>query len=278
MSIIKISDEFKKEMIKKFSCSNEQENFDYLHSKSFHNLINNSKKLLTLNRYVLIKNVGFVENKQLFELFVKQFGNYYGVVEETDIKMECDYTGCTDKLIELHNDDAIDLKTQPDYGFIQIQQEDPLRLARNGIVIISELVRYLEVYNVELLQKFYEVKIPMLSFGVNYDDKDKTLLELKEPILYKKSNQTLVRFDLTRVKFYYKYKNLIQSKEESFLIDEFLYYAKKFRREFYLEKGDILIHNNKQTLHDRTECSFELNSDGSFKTRRIYVSFAREKL
>ena len=277
MSIIKISNEFKKEIIKKFSYSKEQENFDYLHSESFQNLINNSKKLLQSNKYVLIKNIGFIENKHLFKLFIKQFGSYYGTIEETDIKIKCDYTGCTDKLIELHNDDAIDLKNQPDYGFIQIQQEDPLHLAKNGIVIINELVRYLEVYNMELLKKLYKVKIPMLSFGVNYDNKDKTLLELREPILYKKSNQTLVRFDLTRIKFFYKYKNLIQSKEESFLIDEFLYYAKKFRREFYLEKGDIFIHNNKQTLHDRTECSFELNSDGSFKTRRIYVSFARKE-
>jgi hypothetical protein len=277
MSIIKISDEFKIKMAEEFSRSNEQENFDYINSKSFQNLINSSKKLLKSNKYVLIKNIGFIENKQLFELFIKQFGSYYGVVEETDIKMKCDYTGCTDRLIELHNDDAIDLKNQPDYGFIQVQQEDPLCLAKNGIVVIDELIRYLEVYNIELLRKFYEIKIPMLSFGINYDDTDKTLLELKEPILYKKPNQTLVRFDLTRIKFYYKYKNIIQSKEESFLIDEFLYYAKKFRREFYLEKGDILIHNNKQTLHDRTECSFEFNSDGSFKTRKIFVSFARKE-
>jgi len=278
MSIVKISDEFKTKMIKEFSCSNEQENLDYMNSKSFQNLINTSKKLLKSNKYILIKNIGFVENKQLFELFIKQFGSYYGVIEETDIKINCDYTGCTDRLIELHNDDAIDLKNQPDYGFIQIQQEDPLKLAKNGIVIISELVRYLEVYNPDLLEKFYKIKVPMLSFGINYDNKDKTLLEIKEPILYKKSNRTLVRFDLTRIKFYYKYKNTIQSEEESFLIDEFLYYAKKFRKEFYLEKGDILIHNNKQTLHDRTECSFELNSDGSFNTRKIYVSFTIKKL
>ena len=278
MSIIKISDEFKTKMIKEFSCSNEQESLDYMNGKGFQNLINTSKKLLKSNKYILIKNIGFVENKQLFELFVRQFGSYYGVIEETDIKINCDYTGCTDRLIELHNDDAIDLKNQPDYGFIQIQQEDPLKLAKNGIVIISELVRYLEVYNPNLLEKFYNIKVPMLSFGINYDNKDKTLLEIKEPILYKKSNRTLVRFDLTRIKFYYKYKNTIQSEEESFLIDEFLYYAKKFRKEFYLEKGDILIHNNKQTLHDRTECSFELNSDGSFNTRKIYVSFTIKKL
>jgi hypothetical protein len=277
MSIIRISDEFKNKITEKISCLNKQEIFDYFKSRSFQNLINSSKKLLKSNKYVLIKNIGFSGNKQLFELFVKQFGDYYGVVEETDIKMKCDYTGCTDKLIELHNDDAIDLENQPDYGFIQVQQEDPLCLVKNGIVVISELIRYLEVYNIDLLQKLYEIKIPMLSFGINYDDIDKTLLECKEPILYKKSNQTLVRFDLTRIKFYYKYKNVTQSKEESFLIDEFLYYAKKFRREFYLEAGDILIHNNKQTLHDRTECSFELNSDGSFKTRKIYVSFVRKE-
>jgi len=89
---------------------------------------------------------------------------------------------------------------------------------------------------------------------------------VSEPILYKINDKFNVRFDLTRVNYY---------AEEKYIIDKFLNIAKKFRKEVYLEKGDILIHNNKRTLHDRTECSFELNMDASFNTREIFVSFVR---
>ena len=85
-----------------------------------------------------------------------------------------------------------------------------------------------------------------------------------------------MRFDLTRIHYYYWKKQEIQSIEERLLIDKFLNIAKKFRKEFYLEQGDILILDNKRTLHDRTECSFKLNRDGSFNTREIFVSFVRE--
>lgn len=278
MSTIKISDEFKTLMKAQFSSSNELENYRYINSnRKFLDLTSNIKKLLKYNHFILIKNIGFIHDKKLFEFFIKQFGDYYGIIEETGINLECNYTGCTDKLIELHNDDAIDLTHQPEYGFIQVQQEDPLSLPMNGIVLVDSIVRYLEVYNPLLLNDLYTIKVPMLSFGVNYDNTNKTLIEVHEPILYKNNNITMVRFDLTRIKFYYKYKKIIQSEKESLLIDEFLHYAKKFRKEFYIEKGDILIHNNKRTLHDRTECSFEINSDGLLNTREIYVSFARVK-
>ena len=39
--------------------------------------------------------------------------------------------------------------------------------------------------------------------------------------------------------------------------------------------SNIFIHNNKRCLHDRGDCSMELNEDGTFNTREIFVSFVR---
>jgi len=281
MSIIRISNELssdiaiKSQQIK--ACH--QDNIDtfFKSDNSFQNIINSTKRILEENYFVVIKNIGFVREKSIFEAFVKQFGSFYGAVEYTDIKLDCPYTGCNYKLIELHNDDAVDLVNQPIYGFIQVQNEDPLKIAKNGLVKIDDIINYLEIYDEIFLDELLNTKINMLAYGVNYDGGDTTKIILNEPILYKDANVYKVRFDLTRIKHYYWKKNISQPINERLLIDKFLAIAKKFRQEVYLDKGDILIHNNKRTLHDRTECSFELNLDGSFNTREIFVSFAREK-
>jgi len=234
------------------------------------------KNLLDKSQFVLIKNIGFNREKSIFEAFVKLFGEFYGAVEYTDIKIDCPYTGCKYDAIELHNDDAIDLYDQPKFGFIQVLNEDPLKITQNGLVKIKDIINYLEVYNQNLLFKLLNHKIPMLAFGVNYDGKNKHEIITQNPILYQENKEYKVRFDLTRINFYYWHKNITQSIKERKLINKFLTVAKKFRTKFYLESGDILIHHNKRTLHDRTGCSFELNSDGSLNTRDIFVSFTRE--
>ncbi len=244
--------------------------------RSFQTVYLNSKKLLEKSLFVLIKNIGFNKEKAIFEAFVKLFGQFYGAVEYTNIKMDCSYTGCKHDLIELHNDDAIDLINQPKNGFIQVVNEDPLKLAKNGLVKIDDIVNYLEIYDKAFLDELFNQKIPMLAYGVNYDGESKEEIIINQPILYTENNENRVRFDLTRIDHYYWKKQELQSIEEKLLIDKFLNIAKKFRKEFYLEKGDILICHNKRTLHDRTECSFLLNSDGSFDTREIFVSFTRE--
>jgi hypothetical protein len=243
--------------------------------EDFFNIIDKAQIVLKKNLFVIIKNIGFVREKNIFESFVKQFGKFYGEVEYTDIKLECFYTGCNYNQIELHNDDAIDLNRQPKYGFIQVLNEDPLKIAKNYIVKIDDIVEYLEIYNKELLEKLFTYKVPMLSYGINYLGSLKEEIIVNEPILYKINTQINVRFDTTRIRHYYWKKKLKQPIEEKKLIYDFLTIAKKLQKELYLEKGDILIHNNLRTLHDRGNCSIELLENGEFNTREIFVSFAR---
>jgi len=280
MSIIKISDNLSSIIttkVKKIKVYHQKEIDNFLQlDDNFISIYKASKKVLDENYFVIIKNIGFMREKAVFEAFVKQFGKFYGGVEYTDIKLDCPYTGCNYKLIELHNDDAIDLLDQPLYGFIQVQNEDPLKLAKNGLVKVDDIVNYLEIYDRDFLEKLFTTKINMLAYGVNYDGNDNSEIVVNEPILYKSNDNIHVRFDLTRIKHYYWKKNKKQSTEERSVVDKFLAIAKKFRQEIYLEQGDILIHNNKRTLHDRSECSLELNVDGTFNTREIFVSFARE--
>ena len=59
------------------------------------------------------------------------------------------------------------------------------------------------------------------------------------------------------------------------MIESFIDVCNKVKHQYHLETGDILILNNLKTLHDRSECSLEINADGSFNTREIIVGFAR---
>jgi len=243
--------------------------------KDFSDVIEKIKVVLEKNLFVTIKNIGFLREKSLFEAFVKQFGEYYGAVEYTDIKLECLYTGCNYNRINFHNDDAVDIDKQPKYGFIQVENEDPLKITQNYIVKVDDIIEYLELYNSELLEALFAYKIPMLSYGVNYDSQNNNEIIVNESIFYKDETNIKVRFDTTRIKHYYWKKNIVQSLEERKLIYDFLQVCEKFSKKLYLEKGDIFIHNNHRTLHDRGDCSMELLEDKTFNTREIFVSFAR---
>lgn len=241
----------------------------------FSEIIKTVRLILEKNLFITVKNIGFVKEQNIFESFVKQFGEYYGQIEYTDIKIDCPYTGCNFNRIYFHNDDAIDIKHQPKYGFIQVQNEDPLKITKNYVVKVDDIVEYLEIYNESLLKKLFEYKFPMLSYGVNYENKNKKEVIINEPIFYKKEKTIYVRFDIHRIKYFYWKKQIKQSLEEKRIIYDFLNVCEKLKKEIYLEKGDIFIHNNKRTLHDRGDCSMELLEDGTFNTREIFVSFVR---
>ncbi len=243
---------------------------------NFQSIARHCKQILNDRLHVVIQNVGFNRQKKLFEAFVKLFGKFYGTVEYTAINIESPYVGGQHKEIILHNDDAIDLFQQPNNTFIQVINEDPLKSTKNGVVDIDDIVNHLMIYDTELLDKLFDHEVPMLSYGINFDGDNKEEIITTEPILYKSNEENHVRFDLTRILHYYWKKQLTQSTDEKHLIDSFLTIAKKYRREYYLAAGDMLILCNKRTLHDRSECNFRLNIDGSFETREIFVSFTRE--
>ncbi len=278
MTILKISDELSNSITTKVNSKKHISQLELDHfvknDPDFDIIFNHANRLLEDNLFVLIKNIGFNKERAIFESFVKLFGDFYGAVEYTDIKMERLYTGCKYDRIEFHNDDAIDLKKQPSIGFIQVLTEDPLKMTTNGIVKIDDVVNFLKIFDPDFLNELFEHKVPMLSFGINYEGENKEKIITKEPILYRDADNINVRFDLTRINFFYWKERLTQSEKEKRLIDKFLLTLMKFRKELYLETGDILIHQNKRALHDRTECNFLLNKDGSLHTREIFVSFA----
>lgn len=276
MAVFKINEGYCNFFYESVSNLDKGELYDFfVNEPGISNLIRKFKKALRSEEFLLIKGNPFI-NKSLFELFVKQFGSeYYGLVEHTDIKLDCPYYGCTSGYLEFHNDNAID-SNYPLYGFIQVIKEDPLKLPKNGVVRVKDIVEFLELYNNDLLYKLLNNKVPMLSYGIYYESKNKEEILKNETILYNDNGVYKSRFDFSRIKYYYWKKNMQQSIEERKMIYEFLEVCKKLAKYFYLEKGDILIHNNHTTLHDRTECSFELDSRNE-NTREIYVSFINKE-
>lgn len=244
-----------------------------LNKPEFMFLMNSAKKVLVDEKYVVLKNTPFSTSEQL-EALIKFFGKFYGKVEHTGIKVECNYTGCASSKLILHNDDAIDLKSQPTIGFIQVIKEDPLLEVTNGIVVIRELIRKLKFEDPVLLDLLLSTEVPMLSHGINFESSDKSNITIQSPIIYKENGEYKVRFDYDRIMFYYQYNEIKQSYEEGQMIYKFLQYCESLKKQVILNKGDILIHQNKLTLHDRTPCSIGIDLNNQLFTREIFVSFA----
>ena len=246
--------------------------------KHFSLIADAAKKILETDQFVVIKNIGFNKNRLIFESFIKLFGRFYGVVEYTGIKINCSYTGCNYTPLMLHNDDAIDLNN-PKYTFIQVLSEDPngTTFGWNGVVKMDEVFEYLSIYDKHLLDTLFNYKFPMLSYGVSAYSENREEIILKEPLLSYHCDHLKVRFDLSRIKHFYFKKNLEMPHEEKLILDRFLSICQQFRKRYYLNRGDILIVDNHRTLHDREETTLELDENGHFNSREIFVSFAYEK-
>jgi hypothetical protein len=239
------------------------------------NLISSAKSLLERNNYVHIKNITFIRDKNLFYNFLSCFGESSENIDFTGIKINPEYQAATNGYLEFHTDDSILGVNQPKYTFIHILNEDPLRLTKNNIVVLDDIINYLKVYDVDFLNKLLNVKLPLLSEGVHFFDDSKQTIEINQSILYEENGLIKVAFDVDRVNYYYWKNKILQPESELKLIKDFLELINKFKRELYLEKHDILIINNQRTLHDRGQVCIELNLDGSINTREIFVGFAR---
>lgn len=278
MPILLLSDEAQASIHAGLQASKTQEQVEDVlrQSQAMSALLYSAKKIVDQEKYVQIKGLPAL-NELGWQAIAGYFGEYYGAVERTDIKTDCHYTGCSLNPLVLHNDDAVDLSRQPKYGFIQVTQADSLGVVANGIVLARELKRKLQFEAPELLRKLLSQPIPMLSYGVNFDDKLKREIITNEPIIYKSdTGEYCVRFDHERNAYFYRKKGIDQSSGEALMIYEFLKHANQIKKKVYLSETDILIHDNKCTLHDREECSIRFNLDGTTHTRSIAVSFARK--
>lgn len=280
MAILALENEFSSFLTTKFNKLKMYHNSDIIdfleQSTEIQNIHNSISKLLLKDYYVVLKNFNLQNDKNLFFYFSSLFGKVYPEIDYTDIKIDCPYTGCISSYLIWHTDDAILGRKQPKYSTIYIIEEDPLKLPQNGILDIDDLVYYLEINDNDFLNELLTKEIPMYSEGVHYYDEKKENITAVQTLLYKENNEIFVRFDLHRIKSYYFSKDIKQSSEEKQFINKFLTLADKLKKIVYLEKHDFFILNNRKTLHDRSECSIQLNLDGSTTTREIFVGFILE--
>lgn len=66
--------------------------------------------------------------------------------------IDCKYDGCRVGALPLHNDDVL-LDEMPALGILQVEDECPLIMPANDIVLVDEVVDYLELHNAKLLEK-----------------------------------------------------------------------------------------------------------------------------
>lgn len=238
------------------------------------------KTMLHRYHYVHISNVGFAPRRDILGAFASCFGSFRDPVENTNVRIDCSFDGCSIESLPLHNDDAM-LDIMPQIGILQVENECPLKMPKNGIVLIKDIVFYLQLHNERLLQKLLTHKIPMLSskFSKIIKNNETVFLEkgdeviAEKSILIEKNGIYEARFNPSRIDYYYYKTGKKQSLAERKMIFEFLEIANRFKKSMYLKENDILIYNNKQTLHDRTESGLEFGL-ADIKSRSFYIAFA----
>ncbi len=281
MAFLRLEDSFSAFLGEGLSrCLNPQGAYGFLNDKG-RAFIGIAKKLLEQHLFLHVCNVAFAPDANTLEAFASCFGKFRGPVEHTEIRVDCDYDGCVLSPLEFHNDDVLlDHDKRPNVGILQVQSEDPLKRPVNSVVKIDDIVSYLELENPNLLDRLLHVPVPMLWGKVKkiLNDDQLTFTEgerqIQVPILYKENGFYASRFNLGRILYFYYAKGLQQDLEEKRMIHQFLQVARQLKRDMYLAKNDLLIFNNKRTMHSRSACSVEINQDGSFKSRLFYATFA----
>ena len=247
----------------------------------FSPLFNTIKELLSQHHYVHISNVSFAPRREVLEALAGVLGVFRPPVENTDVRVDCAYDGCRIEALPLHNDDAM-LSVMPTFGVLQVENECPLRMPTNGIVLVDDIVDYLELHNAKLLERLLTNEVPMLSSKhvkvirgneLVFEEQEGELL-VRQSILFKDGGVYQSRFNPGRINYYYFKKCVLQSQDEKNMVAEFVEVANRLRRSMYLKQNDILIYNNKRTLHDRSESAIEVGLNGEIKSRSFYVAFA----
>ena len=231
MTILSLSDEVFDETKAIFNKTSSNEFYELYRTYYLKEIVGSIKELIKKSEFVVLKNFPIDGNKDIFSSIVKQFGTYYGEVESTGIKIDCDYTGCYHGKLDLHNDDAISLQKQPHYGFITVSKEDPYLEVNNGIVVIKEVVEFLKANDIPFLNKLLSYQFPMMSLGVNYRS-DKEPIVVKHPILYNDNGKFRVIYDQSRIKYFYYINDTVQPQIELELLYKFNKLCEKFKKNF----------------------------------------------
>lgn len=262
-------------------CHTSQEILELFSTLKFSPFFEAIKKILYHYHYVHISNINFTPKRYILEAFANYFGTFRSPVENTNVRIDCSHDGCSIESLVLHNDDAM-LDLMPTFGILQIENECPLKMPTNGIVLIDDIINYLQLYNKKLLKKLFTYKVPMLSSNVSkIIENNKVVFQKKgndiftrKSILVKQDGIIESRFNIGRINYYYYKMNKKQPIKEKKMIAEFLEIANRFRKSIYLKKNDILIYNNKRTLHDRSESGLEFGLNNEIKSRSFYIAFA----
>lgn len=280
MASLRLGDELGRVLSESLSKSTAKEIKDvFLDKKPA--FVSTIQRLLDKHCFVHISNVPFSPSREVLSAIISCFGKFRQPVENTDIRIDCDHDGCALEYLELHNDDAILLDKQPTFAILQVAEECPLKKPLNGIVKVDDIVYFLEHNNADLLNRLLNVKVPMLSSKVQKIVKNnKTEIHKvgeicnRTTILQKENGMYISRFNLGRIRYFYYAKGIKQDFAEASMIYRFLEVANCLKTTMYLKKNDLLVYNNKRTLHDRGECGLELNLDGHINSRKFYIAFA----
>lgn len=127
------------------------------------------RKMLLRYHYVHLSNVGFAPRRDILEAFASYFGVFRSPVENTNVRVDCSYgsyDGCSIESLPLHNDDVM-LDLIPSFGILQVENECPLKMPTNGIVLVDDITTYLQLYDEKLLQKLLTHRVPMLSLDIS---------------------------------------------------------------------------------------------------------------
>jgi hypothetical protein len=233
--------------------------------------------LLRENGYVCVQGLPLDDSVRTILMMGIELGELFAdlshqptIVCEATPSLGAGLQGNQTEQLFLHTDFAM-LKTPPSATLIQCRMSDPAGddYGRNGIAVAQHIVsRY---FGSNALNTILNTPLPFAGRTPSGQE-----IVLSEPILKIQSGELArVRFHPSRIHHGFRMRGTPPTWDEAEVLRQFQDMALNVRSEHLLRVGDILIVNNRTTLHDRTRCSIRLKLDG-FESRISHILFVQE--
>jgi alpha-ketoglutarate-dependent taurine dioxygenase len=194
------------------------------------------------------------------------------IVVQASPRPQANLQGNQTEPLPLHTDYSM-LQLPPAVTVLWCRKEDPAGppYGSNGLCSASELSS--AIHGTALMERLESTEF---IFGGKRGSSE--TVSIKAPILRaRRSPDELshIRFHPSRIFFGHRAAGVELTRQQLELMSDFRSLCQRFRRDVWLEKGDLLFVNNRAVLHDRSECSLKWSGD-SFESRVTEIAFIQE--
>ena len=239
------------------------------------NLADLMRSVLVEQGYVQVRSLPENGQKLLFSALASILGDIYidpsvgdGVIG-AHVKPSEMLMGNQLRNLPLHTDYSMQ-DTPPRLTMSLCIEPDPI--PGFGAVQIADVAALCFGVETDLeLSRFFDVSIPVASQNAGGQ-----ILTLNSPIVTRmpEGRGMLVRYHRTRIRQGFQVTGAIPSQDQSATMLSFERLTAQAVHTLHPEKGDMLVIDNRRTVHARTRCSVRVDADCSTQGRQMRFIFA----